>query len=245
VIREAVVETLAETLERGGILDGLAPIFAEFVGKANASEVLDLCAGAGNPARILVRSMLAQGNIPPGILLTDLYPRTDAWYDAKAEFPNHISFVRDSVDATAIPASLSSGRARTIINAFHHLPPALAQRVLDDAIASRSPILIAECFGRNPLGFVPLARRGLATLAGNPLFARHHRYKRALLTWAVPVIPAIAVWDGLVSTMRVYSEDDLRAMTAHSGAAFDWVYRTWEFPWGGTGNVFYGIPVSG
>ena len=59
VVREGIVETLTETLRRGGILDGLAPIFADFLSRANVTEVLDLCAGAGAPAQILVDRLRA------------------------------------------------------------------------------------------------------------------------------------------------------------------------------------------
>lgn len=245
VIREAVIETLSETLERGGILDGLAPIFSEFIEAAGVDAVLDLCAGSGGPAKILARSMRNGGRTPPRFFLTDLYPRVDAWRAVAAESRGAISFVEQSVDATAIPADLSRGRARTIINAFHHLRPELAQKVLDDAIASRAPIFIAEGFERNPLRFLAFARSGIGALLGNPLFARSRRAQRALLTWGVPVIPAIAIWDGFVSTLRVYSEDELRAMTAHAGGSFAWTYRTWDFPWGGRGFSFFGVPVVG
>ena len=49
-------------------------------------------------------------------------------------------------------------------------------------------------------------------------------------------------WDGLVSTMRIYTEDDIRAMVAPFGSHWRWEFGTYDFPLGGRGVWFRGIP---
>src|SRR5262249_43782901 len=133
-LRDTIVESLSRTLQWGHLLSGLVAPFEEFLARANVGEVLDVCAGAGGPAGILVDEIRRAGRTPPRFLLTDLRSQVDAWKPLKRAFPHAIAFVAEPVDATAIARDLARGRARVIINAFHHFPPALAQSILRDAV---------------------------------------------------------------------------------------------------------------
>ena len=240
-LRDTVIETLSRALRWGRMLQGLVAPLREFLAAAGTDEVLDVCAGAGGPARVLAEELARDGR-PPRFLLTDLFPRLEEWEHARRERPDAIDFVEDPVDATAIPAELADGRARMVVNAFHHFPPALAQAIIDDAIAGSRGLFISESFGRNPLGFLPFAPVGLAALAAAPLLARRDRLAKALYTWATPIALAASAFDGLVSTMRIYEEADLRRMVAPHGDRFRWVYGRYTFPMGGKGFYFWGVP---
>ena len=102
-------------------------------------------------------------------------------------------------------------------------------------------MFIAEGFERNPLRFASFALAGLPALYVNPLLAPRHRLEKALLTWLTPAAIAASVWDGVVSTLRVYSEDELRAMVAPLGDAFTWRYDTYGFAPLGRPYYFYGV----
>src|SRR5690606_5662043 len=113
-LRDSIVESLSRTLDWGHLLAGLVSPFEEFVARAGAGEVLDVCAGAGGPARILVGEIARAGRRPPRFVLTDLHPHLEAWQAARDAFPRDISFVAEPVDATAIPPAVAAGRARVI-----------------------------------------------------------------------------------------------------------------------------------
>ncbi len=240
-LRDAIVGSLSRSLRWGRMLTGLVAPFREFLAAAGTDEVLDLCAGMGGPARVLAGELARKGAAAT-FLLTDLFPRVSEWEEARAEHPGMIDFVPDPVDATAIPPAIADGRARVVINAFHHFRPALAQAILADAVATSRGIFISEAFVRNPLAFLSFGPAGLAALAAEPLLSRKHRLAKALLIWATPVALATGVWDGLVSTLRIYEERDLRAMVAPLGDRFRWVYGRYRFPLGGRGQYFYGVP---
>ncbi|HEX6835212.1 MAG TPA: hypothetical protein VF334_01500 [Polyangia bacterium] len=240
-IRDTIVESLSRTLSWGHLLSGLVAPFEEFVARAGVDEVLDVCAGAAGPARILVAEMRRHGRTPPRFVLTDLQPQLDAWEAARAQFPE-IDFVPEPVDATAIPRAIAGGRARVIINAFHHFPPALARSILRDAVEGSAGIFIAEPWERNPLRFSTFIPVGVLALAANPLLSRRDRWAKALLTYASPAIAAVALWDGLVSTMRVYSREELEAMVAPLGDRFAWTFGHHDYSPGGRGYYFYGVP---
>jgi SAM-dependent methyltransferase len=241
-VRDTVVESLSRALEWGRVLEGLVAPFERFLDAAGAKEVLDLGAGGGGPARVLAREIARAGRRPPRFLLTDLHPRVAAWAALREESAGAIDFVPEPVDAARIPPALAAGRARTIINVLHQFPPALATAALADAVRRGAGIFVAEAFERSPLQFANFAPAGLPALLLNPLLSPRDRLAKAALTWLTPAALAISVWDGLVSTLRVYSEDELRQMVAPFGGAWRWEYGTWAYPPRGRGYYFRGVP---
>lgn len=241
-IQEAILETLGEVLDRGRIIDALFPHFAKFAADSGVDELLDLGAGSARVARILARSLAAAGMETPRIVLTDLHPRPALWESVEAASGGRITSVRSPVDALAIPADVSRGRGRMIINAIHHFPPELVRGVLADTVRSGAPIFLAEGFDRELSGFLPFARLGTGLLLTNPLRARRRRIARAICTWVVPVIPVAAVWDGLVSTARVHTLDELHAMARSIAPSWRWEGGDYTFPAGGRGIWFRGLP---
>lgn len=243
-LRDTIVEALSRALDWGQVLRGLAPPFEQFMAASGAREILDLGAGAGGPARILVGEIRRAGHAPPRFVLTDLHPQRPAWEQARAAFPENIDFEPEPVDATRIPEPLGRGRARMIINALHHFPHAVAQGVFADAVRCGAPIFVSEAFERTPMGFVSMWPAGLPALLSTPLFTSRDRWLKAWLVWATPVVVGASLWDGFVSTLRVWSQAELEAMVAPFGDAYDWRYGTYAFPMGGKGYYFHGVPRS-
>jgi hypothetical protein len=241
-VRDTVVESLSRTLSWGRLLDNLVPPFEAFLEEAGTSEVLEIGSGAGGPASILARAIRRHGKAPPRFILTDLHPRVAAWEQARAELPDAIDFEPGSVDATRIPEELGAGRARSIINVLHHFPRELATNVLRDAVRGSRGVFVAEGFERNPLMFANFAVAGLPALLLNPILSPRDNLAKAALTWLTPAALGISMWDGLVSTLRVWSEDELRDMVAPFGGDFRWDYGTYEYPPFGRGYYFHGLP---
>jgi hypothetical protein len=240
-LRETIVEALSRTLAWGRILHGAAAPFRAFLERTDAREVLDLCSGAGGPAVILADELVRAGVRPPRFILTDLHPQIASWERLRRRHPETLDFIREPVDATRIPHDLRRGRARVIVNALHHLPPELAGPVLRGASGDGPGVFVVEGFERNPLRFGAFAPAGIPALLVNPLLTDTHRLEKVALTWLTPAALAASVWDGVVSTLRVYTEEELRRMVAPVGDAFDWTYGTWDFPAFGRGYYFYGV----
>ena len=240
--RDTIVESLSRTLEWGRMLDGLVEPFARFLEQSAASELLDLGSGAGGPARVLARALARKGR-DARFVLTDLHPRVEAWTASRAAHPEAIDFEPSSVDATNVPAALADGRARTLINVFHHFPPEVGAAVLKDAVLGSRGVFLAEAFGRNPLQFANFAVTGLPALLANPWLSERDRFAKAALTYLSPAALGMCVWDGFVSTLRVYEEQELRAMVEPFGSSFRWTYGTYRYLPRGTGYYFYGVPA--
>ena len=242
-LRDTIVESLSRGLDWGRTLHGLVDPFAEFLAAAGTDRVLDLCAGAGGPAQILVSEFRRAHRQPPEILLTDLFPRQRAWQRLSGLEPKILAHLAP-IDATRIPGDVGQGRARAIINAFHHFPPSLAQSILADAVRSRAPVWVSEPFGRSPLGFFPFAPFGLAALLANPVLSPDKTLGKAVLSWGVlPLTLSISAWDGIVSTLRVYEHADLHAMVGEHGDSYRWHAGSYRYALGGTGYWFWGVPA--
>ena len=243
--RESVVEALGRTLDWGGMLQGLVPHLARFYSEARVREVLDLGAGTGIPAAILVRELLALGIEPPRTYLTDLFPLEDQWVELEREHAPYISFIAEPVDATSVDTKrIGQGRARQLINIFHHFPEEVARGVLEDAIKARQPIFISEQFFRRPTQFLNFAPAGIASLYVNPLFTKEHRLAKALWTWCSPVMLGISIWDGIISTMRIYEPADLMRMvqSIDGHEEYSWRHGTFSYLPKGEGFYFCGVP---
>ena len=241
VLKELIVEALSRTLRWGRILRGIVGPLQTLLEQTGATEVLDLAAGFGGPAQVLVEELEAAGRTPPHFLLTDLQPRIHAWSALKALHPDAIDFVPEPVDATRIPAALAKGRVHVIINALHHFPPALAREVLLGATRDSTGVFIAEGLLRDPRTLLSMAVSGIPALYASALLARDRRLQKAVLTWLTPVTMAASVWDGSVSTFRQYTEPELRALVRDCPPGWTWEFGVFDFPFGGHGSWFRGI----
>ncbi len=181
----------------------------------------------------------------PRFVLTDLIPHAEKWRELAATHPE-VSFVEHSVDATAIDPALSRGRLHLIINGLHHLPPPLARAVLHGSCLHGPAVMVSEGFVRNPLRFAQMSPLGLVALLANPVLSPRHRLAKALFTWLTPIALLAAAWDGTVSTLRVYTEDELRDMVRDVPGQWRWDYGTWPCHggWGGKSYWFSGVRLD-
>ena len=120
-----------------------------------------------------------------------------------------------------VPDALAG--VRTMFNAFHHFRPDDARAVLGDAFRARQPVAIFDGADRSALGMLamlwgPAAIVALAPFLGPP------RLKRLAVTWGLPILPGMVLWDGVVSSLRAYRPEEMRALT-EGFAADDY---TWE-----------------
>jgi hypothetical protein len=153
------------------------------------------------------------------VRLTDRYPNVGAVGQARRQGADggagaRVEYVAEAVEAARVPEALAG--FRTIFSSFHHLGPAEARAVLRSAMAAHQGIGIFE-----------LARRGLRTVlvvCVTPLLVllltpgiRPFSWARLWWTYAVPVVPAVIWWDGLVSCLRAYAPEELAAMVEELG----------------------------
>jgi len=203
-------------------------------------DVVDLGAGAGGPWRALAGQLAAAG-APVRVRLTDAYPNLAAFARLAAETGGAVTGEPRPVAADAVPVDLVG--FRTCFSAFHHFPPPLARRVLADARARGVGIAVFEGTRRDARCLLFMLAVPLLILLVTPLL-RPFRWSRLLLTYVLPAIPLAALVDGVVSCLRTYTPDELRALAASAeGAevAGDAGGAGWGYAWtageSGTGPI--------
>lgn len=204
-----MTEYLEWVIDLGGPYDSSAERIASLLRESGESQVLDLASGGAGPwlrlhplvARALGRDVR--------VVLSDLHPNRTAFARAERASGGAIVGHATSVDATSVPPALRG--LRTMFTSLHHLAPEQVEAVFRAAARDRRPFAAFELTHRSPLGLLMIVASLLPIILGAP-FIRPFRLERLVLTWLIPLLPLLIVWDGLVSTLRTYTVDELRAI---------------------------------
>jgi hypothetical protein len=224
VFRDFITDQLRYThtqAMRAPVNTAIATRLASVLQRTRTTHIVDLCAGGGGPVVEISRILTEDLATPVDVLLTDLYPNVEAFKALEAATGGRVKARYESTDATDVPAELVG--LRTLFTALHHFPPPLVRRVLDDAVRKGAPIAVFEPLERTArmtllVGLMSFLRGFThAAIAGRLTFARF------LVTYVVPIAPALFAWDGAVSTLRSYTAGELLEL-AHSVSApgYEW-----------------------
>jgi hypothetical protein len=133
-----------------------------------------------------------------------------------------IVFRDDPIDASAVPPELRG--FRTLFSSFHHFPPPQARSILADAVKQRCGIGVFEVTNRSPATILWMLATPLLVLLVVPLI-RPFRWSRLVWTYFIPIVPLVALLDGLVSCFRTYTLGELKVLI--SGLSIPEEYQ-WE-----------------
>ena len=200
--------------------EAIATRLRQAIARTGSRQIIDLCSGGGGPWLRLHSNMSNGDGQPPTVLLTDKFPNLPAFERARRLSDGKLDFHVDAVDATRVPPELQG--FRTLFTSFHHLRPKAARALLKDAVEQRQPIAIFEAAQRSWMALALTALAPLHVLALTP-FVRPFRWSRLLWTYLLPAVPLVALFDGIVSCLRIYSPEELRGMTEEfKGANYHW-----------------------
>lgn len=232
VVRDGGTDLLDLSFAKMGFYDGVVPKLTALLGTTHASRIVDLCSGGGGAA-LTVRRLLRAAGDETELVLTDRHPNAAGVERVRALGDARTTYRAEPVDALSVPTELAG--VRTMSGALHHFPPDAVRGLLSSIVAQRAPLAFFDvaaspAIRKMPIVFLPIAMSvnmlilTLATLALTPL-ARPFRISRLLLTYLVPVIPALVAWDGTVSALRAYTPDEVlelaRSVPGGDGYAWD------------------------
>lgn len=210
-IRDGATDCLRLIATVGRQYKAVAPLLQEALLATNATQIVDLCSGGGGPWRALGHTLTTRAGTPVPILLTDLYPHEAANQSHPSAPGATWRFYPLPVDATQPPADLAG--FRTLFTAFHHFAPDQARAILQNAVNTSQGIAIFEQTARTPLGLIVMYLLPWVALV-SALMVRPWRFSRFFWTFAIPAIPLLLWFDGVVSCLRTYSEAELRSLIA-------------------------------
>ncbi len=168
-------------------------------------RVLDLCSGSGGPWGDLAPELAKRVDEPVEIVLTDKFP-----YELDEDMKSKgVTYSDRSIDAASVPDDETG--VRTIFNGFHHFPPELATKILQDAVKKKQPIVVFELLQRTYLDLLIMLAVPLFVLLMTPSI-RPFRWSRIFFTYLVPIAPFTIFFDSFVSALRCYTVDELLEM---------------------------------
>ena len=191
-VKRDVVRALQLTGEWFGQHERFAHLVLDEVADVPDPRILELGAGHGG-----LSAKLLEMHPTAHVTVTDVEPDSVARIAAGPLGTDERATVRIA-DATAIDAEDGSFAIAVFALSFHHLPPALASRVIAEGTRVADELMIIDL----PRPPAPLHLLRLATML--PL---------------APFIPF--VHDGVISSLRAYSPSALRALAAHAGRDID------------------------
>ena len=218
VFRDAATDYLVTAIRVTKTYIGLAPRLAAALKRSGATQITDLCSGGGGPWEDLLPAVRAEG-ADVSLCLTDLYPNTAAWAKIAASVPG-VLCEAESVSATDVPERLTG--FHTLFTAFHHFRPADAREILAAAVRDRQGIAIFEGTSRAPVALAMMLVVPAIVWLMTPVI-RPFGWSRLFWTYVVPIIPVAVLFDGIVSTLRTYTPDELAAMAREvASEEYDW-----------------------
>jgi len=247
-LRSSLTRLIAAFCRGIGVPDALAPLARRALEEHGFTRIVDLGSGAcGILPDVLDRVREAPGFEDTTLLLTDAFPDPDARaFFAEAEGIHYAAEPLDATDLTDAPEGL-----KAMVNAFHHLRPADARRMLERAEAARQPLLVYELSDAVPfvpwLVFLPL---GLSVVFVMALlftpFVRPLTARQLVLTYVIPIIPACYAWDGQASAPRIYGLADLdELLEGLGGAGYTWEKGSATTPSGAKRGIYLlGMPTG-
>ncbi|HEY0134394.1 MAG TPA: hypothetical protein VGB85_09950, partial [Nannocystis sp.] len=203
-------DLLGKAIEVGRIYDPVVPLLARALQETGDRTLLDLCSGGGGPVPSLRRLLARDHGIDVEARLSDFYPNTAAFERIAAHEQGRVTYEATPIDATRVPRELAG--FRTMFTCMHHFRPAQAEAILRDAWTADRGIAVFEFTERSVAGMAQMFLSPISAMVLTPLI-RPFRWSRLALTYVVPVLPAVFMFDGIVSQLRTYTPDELRAMT--------------------------------
>jgi hypothetical protein len=208
VVRDAATDYLRLAVEVSGQTKTIAPVLREVLEQTHETRIVDLCSGGGGPLPSMVAMLRADG-MPVTATLTDAMPGPGLAAQGEASH-GALRSEPEPIDARAVPSRLAG--VRTLFNAFHHFKPDEARAILADAMRERRPICVVEFVERSPAALLGMLFSPLAAWLLMPR-VRPVRWSALALTYLLPVVPFVVMFDGLVSCLRVYDDRELGELT--------------------------------
>ena len=210
IFRDYVTEILrhANNLVNSYMLS--LPLIKKILDNSADKNIIDLCSGAIGPWDKLYEELVKSYG-PISLTLTDKYPNMEMCKKFNTDKSNgEIAYLPESIDARNVPKHLKG--MRTLFGGLHHFREEDAKKILTNAFNENSAIGVFEYTQRKGWSVVGALLSPLFVVCATP-FLRPVTFARIFLTYIIPIIPAVFLWDAIVSCLRSYSLEELENFT--------------------------------
>lgn len=232
-IRNYMTDFLQFLANKTPMYKAIVPVIEKALRESNTNQIIDLGSGGGG-GLIWLNKELRKKNPDLKILLTDYFPNIPAFEHTK-KYADNFDFIKTPIDARNVPENLNG--LRTQFLSLHHFKPKDAQQILQNAIDTNSSIAIFEGQERSFQSILAMIFSPISVLLTTP-FIRPFHIGRIIFTYLIPIVPILILWDGVVSSLRTYSVDEMNALvsTLKNKENFNWEIKRVK---SGPTNILY------
>ncbi len=218
-LRNYMTDFLQFLTNKTKLFKAIIPILEKGIDKSEGNQIIDLGSGGGG-GLLWISSELQKSNPDLKIVLTDLYPNISAFEYTKQHGKN-FGYIADPIDARKIPKELKG--LRTQFLSLHHFKLDEVKEFLQNAIDCKSNIAIFEGQERSLASVLAMFFSPISVLLTTP-FIRPFRIGRILFTYIIPLVPLFVWWDGIVSSLRTYSVNEMENLVSELNKKddYDW-----------------------
>lgn len=218
-LRNYVTDFLQFLSNKAKVYQSVVPEINQALKHTNSTKIIDLGSGSGG-GLLWLATELKKENANLQIVLTDLYPNQTAFNNAAKSLP-YFTYHNQPVNATNVPETLKG--FRTMFLSFHHFKPEQGVQILQNAVNSNQPIGIFEIQDRSIPSIIAMLLSPISVLFTTP-FIKPFSLLRLLFTYLIPIIPIIVLWDGVVSSLRTYSVEEMQQLikSVENNENFHW-----------------------
>ena len=220
LLRDMITDALQLLWSSSNLYQPIIPCLQRALDNSGTRNVVDLCSGGGGPWLGLARVLERKEHYPVTVCLTDRYPNRKAFERLQSRSKLTVKFDSRSIDAVQVPTDLNG--FRTLFSAFHHFAPSEARQVLANAMDHREGIGIFEMPQRTLKTMLAVCFTPFVILCLTPCILPI-RWPRLLWTYLLPVIPFVVCFDGWMSCLRAYSQQELSEIVRSlPGGIYEW-----------------------
>lgn len=218
-LRNYVTDFLQFLSNKAKIYQPIIPVIKKGLSKTRTNTIIDIASGGGG-GLIWLNAELKKDFPDLKIMLTDYYPNIPAFELTKKKADN-FQFITESIDARNVPKHLNG--LRTQFLSLHHFKPHDVKLILQNAMDTNSSIAIFEGQERSFPSILAMLLSPISVLFTTP-FIRPFKIGRIIFTYIIPIVPLVVMWDGVVSSLRTYSVEELKAIVAslNNSETYDW-----------------------
>lgn len=193
-----------------GTVDLILPLVKRGLQYTDPKVILDLCSGSGGPMIEIAQKLKKSSEyINLKLILSDLYPNQSAADQFNKDKNQYIEYITTPLDASNVDKEIKA--LRTMVSSMHHMKPAVARQILQNAKKSQQPILIFEISDNGPpiiLWWLAIPFAFITSLFVTPI-VRPMSWQQLVFTYLLPILPFCIAWDGAVSNARTYTLEDM------------------------------------
>jgi hypothetical protein len=220
-VRDGITDYLRFFITTFNLYKPIVPYINEMLEKTGSDTIIELGSGGGGGIEKILKQLDEISSMKPKVILTDFYPNLTAFKMIAGRSRGRIDCFPEPVDAANVPEKFKG--VRTLFSAFHHFNREQAKDVLKDAVKKKSAIGIFDGAERKFRYILGVIVSTLLFIFLVPLFTEPFKFSRLFFTYIVPLIPLFALFDGIVSMLRMYTPEELLEIAREAGGNnFTW-----------------------